>query len=81
MALNSGRSADPSVTEVFIAHQEGVVEANVWPGRNGSLLCRVLVAEDCNMGAKDIQQLCLQRLGREATPTMVMVDKVKRLAA
>lgn len=81
LALHSSGPADPGVTVALIARQEGVVEAHVWPGRNGILLCRVLVAEDCNLGAKDIQHLCLKQLGREATPSMVMVDKVKRRAA
>ncbi|MES1228290.1 MAG: hypothetical protein ABUL72_06425 [Armatimonadota bacterium] len=81
MVVNGTGSADPELARCLIAGQPGVVKAAVWMSKTGALLSRVVVAEDSNLNAKDIQQLCLKRLGKASTPQMVLLDKVKRLAA
>ena len=81
MVVEGTGVASPELARCLIAGQPGVVEAMVWTSKGGTLLSRVVVADDSNLSAKDIQQLCLKHLGRASTPQMVLLDKVKRLAA
>lgn len=69
------------MARVLISRQEGVVDAMVWNGKGGALLARVVVGEESNLTAKDLQQVCLQRLGESGTPQMVLIEKVLRAAA
>ena len=81
MVVDGTGAADPDLARALIVCQPGVVDAAVWTSKAGALVSRVVVAEDSNLSAKDIQQLCLKRLGPASTPQMVLLDKVKRLAA
>lgn len=69
------------MARVLIARQPGVVDVCVWHAKGGSLLARVVVSEESNLTAKDLQQVCLQRLGESGTPQMVLIEKILRSAA
>jgi len=76
--------ATPSVAvmaRVLISRQPGVVDSSVWYAKGGTLLARVVVSEESNLTAKDVQQMCLQRLGESGTPRMVLMERVLRAAA
>lgn len=69
------------MARVIIARHPGVVDVCVWNAKGGTLLARVVVSEESNLTAKDVQQMCLRRLGQEGTPQMVLMEKVLRNAA
>lgn len=81
LVLSGNGGNDLAKAQNLISCQPGVVEAEVWEGKGGTILSRIVVDESSRLNAKDIQQLCLKKLGAVATPRFVMIEKIRRLAA
>jgi len=66
--------------ESFLLCQEGVVDANVWT-KNTSVLARVTVMNDACCDETGLQSACEQALGKNLTPSMIMLQRALRPAA
>lgn len=56
----------------------GVVDARVWT-KGDALLARVVVTADSLLTGSDLQQACLDRLGEERTPRLVLLSRADQV--
>ena len=67
--------------QALIQRQPDVVQADVWQGKGGRLMSRVVVCDDSRLDGIDVQNLCLKELGAQSTPCMVVIEHARRRVA
>lgn len=71
---NVGTTLGP--TQSFLLTISGVLSARVWK-KDSHILARLIIDEDTQINAQDIQQACLKELGQHATPQFLLLEKAK----
>lgn len=72
---------DPSrETAEYLNSLASVVYSDVWMNK-GAMLARVVVDEHAMISGADLQQACLNGLGAQNTPRMIMVERLYQKAA
>jgi len=77
LRLVEGNSDPLATTRDFLMSLHAVVEAEVWE-RKGTILARVCIGDDSLASEVDLRQACLREVGSDATPQMIMVERIRR---
>ena len=71
---------DPRITEQFLLRRNDVLGASAWLERD-SIAARVTVTADARVSERDLRSACHEAIGLRHTPIVILLERVRRVAA